>query len=208
MNAVAHLAVLPAGKGDPTWLDNPALTTQFLPAIWETLFMVGLSTLCSVIIGMGIGLLLVQTGKNGLTPNKPVYQGVSVVVNVIRSLPFIIGIIMLIPLTKALVGKSSGSMATVVPLIILSAPFFARLVETNLLAVDHGKIEAAQMMGASNRQIRWGVLVREALPPWSSRSRPWRSRSSATRRWRAPWAAAAWGRWPSATGTTAGRTTS
>ena len=113
---------------------------------------------------MGIGLLLVQTGKNGLTPNKPVYQGVSVVVNVIRSLPFIIGIIMLIPLTKALVGKSSGSMATVVPLIILSAPFFARLVETNLLAVDHGKIEAAQMMGASNRQIRWGVLVREALP--------------------------------------------
>ena len=99
MNAVAHLAVLPAGKGDPTWLDNPALTTQFLPAIWETLFMVGLSTLCSVIIGMGIGLLLVQTGKNGLTPNKPVYQGVSVVVNVIRSLPFIIGIIMLIPLT-------------------------------------------------------------------------------------------------------------
>ena len=164
MNPVAHLAALPAGKGDPPLPDNPALTTQFLPAIWETLFMVGLSTLCSVIIGMGIGLLLVQTGKNGLTPNKPVYQGVSVVVNVIRSLPFIIGIIMLIPLTKALVGKSSGSMATVVPLIILSAPFFARLVETNLLAVDHGKIEAAQMMGASNRQIRWGVLVREALP--------------------------------------------
>ena len=88
----------------------------------------------------------------------------SFVVNIVRSLPFIIGIIMLIPVTKAIVGKSTGSLATVVPLVILSAPFFARLVETNLLAVDPGKVEAAQMMGASNRQIRWGVLIREAMP--------------------------------------------
>ena len=156
--ATAAQALQPTGKGDPTWLDNPALTQKFVPAILETLMMTGLSTLFAVIIGTLLGLLLVQTGKGGLTPNKGVYQAVSFVVNIVRSLPFIIGIIMLIPLTKLLVGKS------VVPLVILSAPFFARLVETNLLAVDPGKVEAAQMMGASNRQIRWGVLIREAMP--------------------------------------------
>lgn len=158
------LAIVPAGKGDPTWLDNEALKKQFVPAILETLQMVGLSTVCAVIIGTLLGLVLVQTGKGGLTPNKAVHQGVSFVVNVVRSLPFIIGIIVLIPVTKLIVGRSTGSLATVVPLVILSAPFFARLVETNLLAVDPGKVEAAQMMGASNRQIRWGVLIREALP--------------------------------------------
>ena len=164
-HTAAHaLALLPAGKGDPTWFDNPALTDKFGPAILETLMMTGLSTLFAVIIGTLLGLVLVQTGKGGLTPNKGIYQAVSFVVNIVRSLPFIIGIIMLIPVTKMIVGKSTGSLATVVPLVILSAPFFARLVETNLLAVDPGKIEAAQMMGASNRQIRWGVLIREAMP--------------------------------------------
>ena len=160
----AAQALVPTGKGDPTWFDNPALTQKFVPAILETLMMTGLSTLFAVIIGTLLGLLLVQTGKGGLTPNKGVYQAVSFVVNIVRSLPFIIGIIMLIPVTRAIVGKSTGSLATVVPLVILSAPFFARLVETNLLAVDPGKVEAAQMMGASNRQIRWGVLIREAMP--------------------------------------------
>ncbi len=162
--ATAAQVVVPTGKGDPTWLDNPALTDKFVPAIFETLMMTGLSTVFAVIIGTLLGLVLVQTGKGGLTPNKGIYQAVSFVVNIVRSLPFIIGIIMLIPVTKMLVGKSTGSLATVVPLVILSAPFFARLVETNLLAVDPGKIEAAQMMGASNRQIRWGVLIREAMP--------------------------------------------
>ena len=151
--ATAAQVVVPTGKGDPTWFDNPALTDKFGPAILETLMMTGLSTLFAVIIGTLLGLLLVQTGKGGLTPNRGVYQAVS-----------FIGIIMLIPVTKMIVGKSTGSLATVVPLVILSAPFFARLVETNLLAVDPGKIEAAQMMGASNRQIRWGVLIREAMP--------------------------------------------
>ena len=162
--AAQALTLLPAGKGDPTWLDNPALTDKFVPAIFETLMMTGLSTVFAVIIGTLLGLVLVQTGKGGLTPNKGIYQAVSFFVNIVRSLPFIIGIIMLIPVTKMIVGKSTGSLATVVPLVILSAPFFARLVETNLLAVDPGKIEAAQMMGASNRQIRWGVLIREAMP--------------------------------------------
>ena len=173
--AAYALVLLPAGKGDPTWFDNPALTDKFVPAIFETLMMTGLSTIFAVIIGTLLGLLLVQTGKGGLTPNKGVYQAVSFVVNIVRSLPFIIGIIMLIPVTKMIVGKSTGSLATVVPLVILSAPFFARLVETNLLAVDPGKIEAAQMMGASNRQIRWVSSFARPCRPSSSPSRPWRS---------------------------------
>ena len=99
--ATAVQVVVPAGKGDPTWLENDALKKQFIPAIFETLQMVGLSTLFAVIIGTLIGLVLVQTGKGGLTPNKGVYQAVSFVVNIVRSLPFIIGIIVLIPVTVA-----------------------------------------------------------------------------------------------------------
>lgn len=111
--ATAVQVVVPTGKGDPTWLDNDALRKQFIPAIFETLQMVGLSTLFAVIIGTLIGLVLVQTGKGGLTPNKGIYQAVSFVVNIVRSLPFIIGIIVLIPVTKAIVGRSTGSMAAV-----------------------------------------------------------------------------------------------
>lgn len=157
-------APLPLGKNDPTWWDNPALTEQFLPAIGETLLMTGFSTFFTVIFGVLLGLLLVQTGKNGLTPMPVLNQTVSVIVNIVRSLPFIIGIVALFPITKLLVGSRLGWQATVVPLVILAIPFFARLVESNILAVDAGKIEAAQMMGASHRQIRWGVQVREALP--------------------------------------------
>ncbi|WP_076465778.1 methionine ABC transporter permease [Actinomyces mediterranea] len=162
--ALEAAVLLPAGKNDPTWLDNPALTKQFVPAIIDTLLMTGFSTLFTVLLGVPLGLLLVQTGKNGLTPNRPVYETASTIVNIIRSLPFIIGAIMLIPVTRLIVGTSLGWKATVVPLVILAVPFFARLVESNILAIDAGKIEAAQMMGASNRQIRWGVQVREAAP--------------------------------------------
>lgn len=156
--------LLSAGVNDPKWLDNPALTKQFLPAIGETLAMMGFSTLFTVLLGIPLGLLLVQTAKNGLTPNKTVYQITSAIVNVIRSLPFIIGIVVLLPVTRIIVGTTLGWQATVVPLVLLSVPYFARLVESNILAIDSGKIEAAQMMGATNRQIRWGVQVREAAP--------------------------------------------
>lgn len=157
-------SLLPGGVNDPKWLDNPALTKQFVPAIIDTLLMMGFSTLFTVLIGLPLGLLLVQTGKSGLTPKRPVYEAVSAIVNVVRSFPFIIGIVVLIPVTRLIVGTSLGWKATVVPLVLLSVPYFARLVESNILAVDPGKIEAAQMMGASNRQIRWGVQVREAAP--------------------------------------------
>lgn len=154
----------PLGKGDPTWGDNPALTRSFLPATGETLLMVFFSTVFTVALGTPLGLLLAQTSKNGLTPNRSVNQVVGTLVNVVRSFPFVIGIIMLIPFTRLVVGTSLGWQATVVPLVILAIPFFARLVESNIQAVDPGKVEAAQMMGATNRQIRWGVQVREAMP--------------------------------------------
>ena len=164
LGAAPLTSILPGGVNDTKWLDNPALTKQFVPAIIDTLLMMGFATLFTVLIGLPLGLLLVQTGKNGLTPNRPVYETASAIVNVVRSFPFIIGIVVLIPVTRLIVGTSLGWQATVVPLVLLSVPYFARLVESNILAVDPGKIEAAQMMGASNRQIRWGVQVREAAP--------------------------------------------
>lgn len=164
-SAANQLALLvPTGKNDPKWLDNPALTKEFIPATLDTLAMIFFATVFTVLIGLPLGLLLVQTGKSGLTPNRSIYQFASAVVNVVRSFPFLIGAIVLLPLTRLIVGTTLGWQATVVPLVILSVPFFARLVESNILAVDAGKIEAAQMMGASNRQIRWGVQVREAAP--------------------------------------------
>ncbi|WP_253954030.1 methionine ABC transporter permease [Schaalia sp. 19OD2882] len=146
------------------WLDNPALTRQFLPAIGETLLMTGFSTLFTVILGLPLGLVLVQSGKDGLRPNKVLHQSLGLVVNILRSYPFIILIIALLPLTKLIVGTTLGWQATVVPLVVGAVPFFARLVETAVKGVEHGKIEAAQMMGASRRQIQWGVQVKEAMP--------------------------------------------
>ncbi len=157
-------AALPAAKGDPTWLDNPALTKQFFPAIGETLLMVGFSTLFTVLIGLPLGLFMVQTSSTGLTPRPTFHRVAGTIINVMRSFPFIILIIFMLPLTRILVGTTLGWQATVVPLVVGAIPFFARLVESNVQALDAGKIEAAQMMGASNRSIRWGVQVREALP--------------------------------------------
>lgn len=157
-------ALLTTGKNDPTWLDNPALTEQFLPAVGETLVMAVACTFFIVVLGLPLGLVLVQTAKSGLTPNRSVNRTLSGIVNVVRSFPFIVGIIALMPLTRFIVGTTLGTIAVIPPLVILAVPFFARLVESNILAVDPGKIEAAQMMGANNRQIRWGVQVREALP--------------------------------------------
>jgi ABC-type metal ion transport system, permease component len=157
-------ALLPAGPGDPTWGDNPALTEQFFPAVWETLLMTLWPTLFTVALGVPLGLFLVQTGPGGLTPMRTVNQVVSALVNILRSFPFIILIIALGPLTKVIIGSRLGWKAASFALVISAVPFFARLVESNIASLDHGKVEAAQMMGATNRQIRWGVQVRETLP--------------------------------------------
>ena len=127
-----------------------------------TLYMVFVSTLIAYLIGIPMGIGLVITSKNGLHPNAVVYRILDVVVNIVRSIPFLILLILIMPMTKMIVGKTYGASATIVPLVMSAAPFIARMVESSLLEVDHGVIEAAQSMGASNWTIVWKVMVTEA----------------------------------------------
>ncbi|RJL32848.1 methionine ABC transporter permease [Bailinhaonella thermotolerans] len=126
--------------------------------------MVGWSTLFSVLIGIPLGVLLVTTSEGGLTPSGPVNRVLGTIVNVGRSLPFIILMIFVMPLTKLIVGTTMGTAATIVPLTLGAAPFFARLVETALREVDRGVVEAALAMGATRLRIVTRVLLPEALP--------------------------------------------
>lgn len=146
------------------WLDNTVITRDFFPATLETLAMSAAATALAVVFGTVIGLLLVGTAPRGLFPHRIVNQVLGVIVNVGRSIPFVILMIALLPLTRAIAGTSLGWQAAVIPLTVAAIPFFARLVETNVLSVDPGKVEAAMMMGATRTQIMFGVLVREALP--------------------------------------------
>ena len=162
--STSQLSLIFAAPGGPRWGDNPAIQQKFWPAVLETLLMVGWGSLVTVILGLPLGLLLASSSRSGLKPRAALNQAVGVVVNVVRSFPFMILLIALIPFTRLLVGSSLGWKATVVPLVVVAVPFFARLVETNINAVSPGKIEAAQMMGASNMRIEWAVQVREAMP--------------------------------------------
>ncbi|MEJ8547587.1 methionine ABC transporter permease MetI [Brevibacillus borstelensis] len=128
----------------------------------DTLTMLGFSTLFTVVIGLPLGILLFLTSRGQLLENRWFYSISSFVVNVLRSVPFIILMILLIPVTKMLVGTSLGVKGSIPPLVIGAAPFFARLVETSLREVDRGVIEAAQSMGASNWQIIRSVLLPES----------------------------------------------
>lgn len=161
MSGAAWTAVLPAA-GD--WLGNPVVQNQLWPATLETLLMTFWSSLITVLVGLPLGLALVSTAPRGLTPNVALNQVMSVVVNIGRSIPFIILAISILPFTRFVVGTTLRWEAAVVPLTVAAIPFFARLVETAVLQVDSGKIEAASMMGAPRRRILWDVLVREALP--------------------------------------------
>ncbi len=156
--------VTAATSESQTWFNNPVLLRKFWPAVWETLGMVGVSTVITVLLGLPLGLLLASSSSGGLKPRRTLNQIVGAAVNVVRSFPFMILIIALIPLTRLIAGKAIGWQAMVVPLVVGAVPFFARLVETNVTSIEPGKIEAAQMMGASTAQIEWGVQVREALP--------------------------------------------
>jgi D-methionine transport system permease protein len=133
-------------------------------ATLDTLAMLGFSTLFTVVIGLPLGILLFLSSKGQLLQNRFIYAILSFIVNVLRSVPFIILMILLIPVTKLIVGTSLGVKGTIPPLVIGAAPFFARLVETSLREVDRGVIEAAQSMGASNWQIIWRVLLPESRP--------------------------------------------
>ncbi|WP_440112482.1 methionine ABC transporter permease [Paenibacillus sp. QZ-Y1] len=130
----------------------------------ETLQILGASGLFTIIIGLPLGVLLFMTAKSVSTQSRVVYSVLSLIVNILRSIPFIILIVALIPFTRSLVGTATGVLGVIPPLVIAAAPYFARLVETTLREVDRGVIEAAQAMGASTGQIVRRVLLPEALP--------------------------------------------
>ena len=135
---------------------------MILKGIQETLYMTRLSTLMGYVIGLPMGVLLAVSDKDGLKPNRVLYRILDVIANIVRSIPFLILLILLIPFTRMIVGKSYGSTATVVPLVIAAGPFIARMVESSLKEVDEGVIEAARSMGASNLRIIVKVLLVEA----------------------------------------------
>ena len=135
---------------------------MILKGIQETVYMTLLSTLMGYVIGLPMGVLLTVSDKDGLKPNRVLYRILDVIANIVRSIPFLILLILLIPFTRLVVGKSYGSTATVVPLVIAAGPFIARMVESSLKEVDEGVIEAARSMGAGNFRIIMKVLLVEA----------------------------------------------
>ena len=155
---------LAQAAADDTWLNNPYLERKLGPATYETLAMTFVSGGLTIVFGLLLGLALVSTGSRGQHRNSFIYFVLSQVVNIGRSMPFIILMVAIMALTRFIVGKSIGWEAACVPLTIGAIPFYARLVETAINDVDHGKVEAALMMGASGLQITWGVQFREALP--------------------------------------------
>jgi D-methionine transport system permease protein len=130
----------------------------------ETLYMTLISTALAYVLGLPLGVLLTVSDKQGIHPMPAVYKSFDAIVNILRSVPFLILLIAVMPLTRIIVGTTIGSTATIVPLVIAAFPFIARLVEASLREVDKGVIEAAQSMGAGNSQIIVKVLLREATP--------------------------------------------
>lgn len=135
-----------------------------LPALGETVYMSFVSTFFAVVIGFFLAIVLILTSKGGLRENLKVYSVLDVVINTLRSFPFIILMIVLFPLTKFIIGKSIGTTAAIIPLTIGAAPFIARLIESAFKEVDNGVVEAAKSFGASDWQIIFKVMLVEAMP--------------------------------------------
>ncbi|CBK73989.1 ABC-type metal ion transport system, permease component [Butyrivibrio fibrisolvens 16/4] len=135
---------------------------MILEGIVGTVYMSIVSTFFGYVLGLPMGVLLTISDKDGLRPNRALYKVLDATSNVVRSIPFVILLILLIPFTRLVVGKSYGTSATIVPLVICAAPYIARMVESSLKEVDDGVIEAAKAMGASNIQIVFKVLLVEA----------------------------------------------
>lgn len=141
------------------------LQNEFPLALWETVYVTVLATALAIIIGLPLGVLLATGDKNGILPlPKPVMSVLNVVINLLRSIPFLILMIMVIPLTRATVGTTVGTVASIVPLVIAAFPFVARLAESSFREVNPDIIEAAQSMGASPFQIIVKVLIPESVP--------------------------------------------
>lgn len=143
---------------------NSEILHLLLQGTLETIYMTLVSTLIAYILGLPLGVLLSVTDKNGIKPIKAVNAVLGFVINFLRSVPFIILLVAIIPFTRFLVGTSLGSTATIVPLVVSAAPFIARMVESSIKEVDGGVIEAAQSMGASPFEIVMKVLLPEAKP--------------------------------------------
>lgn len=135
-----------------------------LPAFNKTIIMVFFSTLFSVILGFIPAITLIVTAPNGLKPNKVIYNVLDSIINILRSFPFLILMVAIVPFTKLVVGKSIGTEAAIVPLTVAAAPFVARIIESALKEVDPGVVEAAKSFGASNTQIIFKVMLKEAIP--------------------------------------------
>ncbi|OEY95360.1 ABC transporter permease [Acinetobacter proteolyticus] len=140
------------------------LIDLLLAGTTDTLIMVGVSAILAFLIGLPIALILVSTADFGIYPSKKINQSLGWVINITRSVPFLILMVALIPFTRWIVGTSYGVLAAIVPLTIAAIPFFARIAEVSLREVDQGLIEAAQAMGCNRKQILWHVLLPEALP--------------------------------------------
>jgi len=135
-----------------------------LAALWETLYMVSASLLFGALIGIPLGILLVVTRKGHILENRVIFSILNPIVNIFRSIPFIILLVAIIPFTRFVVGTTIGTTAAIVPLVLHIGPYMARLVENSLLEVNEGIIEAAQAMGASKTQIVFRFLIPEAFP--------------------------------------------
>lgn len=135
-----------------------------IEALGQTIYMVFFSTLFASVLGFILGIIVTVTAPKGLKPNAVIYKVLDLVINVLRSFPFIILIVFIIPLTRAIVGTPIGETAAIVPLTIAAAPFVARIIESALKEVDSGVIEAAKSFGASNSQIIFKVMIKEAVP--------------------------------------------
>ncbi|MBU5299043.1 ABC transporter permease [Clostridium sporogenes] len=133
-------------------------------ALKETIYMVSISTFLSVLLAFIPSIILIVTDEKGLKPNKAIYKSLDFVVNLLRSFPFIILMVAILPFTKAIVGKTIGTTAATVPLTIAAIPFAARVLESAMKEVDEGVIEAAKSLGASDLQIIFKVIIKEAMP--------------------------------------------
>ncbi len=137
-------------------------------ALGETVYMVVVSMVLSTAVGVPLGVLLHTTAKGGILESPALNKGIGAVVNAIRSIPFIILLVAIIPFTRLLVGAAIGTTAAMVPLVIAAIPFIGRQVETSLKEVPYGLVEAAESMGATPFQIIWKVLLPEAMPSIAS----------------------------------------
>jgi len=143
---------------------SPQIIEMIKTGIWETLYMVFASSAISYLIGIPLGIILVVTDKDGIYPWPLLQKVLGLAINLLRSVPFMILLIMVLPLTRKIVGTTLGAKAVVPPLVIAASPYIARMVESSFKEVDAGVIEAAKSMGASTFQIIWKVLLPEAKP--------------------------------------------